>query len=335
MLELVLGMIAVMMLIIIIQLKEVNKIRLIINVLIGLVIGYVIAGQFKGDVVLGSLISLGYILSVMIFEVGDRFGSSGNKENKTRKMKKIVDKTLNSDSMFSYAETIVDDFSKNKIGSSTVFLYDKDMEEEGRAYVLGNLSFDGRTVGALFQKGSSLNEGAVVVKGGTLTHANVKLPVITDTTGKFSDYGNRNKGGLGVVRDYNCVCVTTSSENGAIRIFYRDTKGNPKVDIFSSFDHSLEGVENITPNDLSLLLSNILSISDKNSKNISKSKKGSKKETKQVKNRKVKDSKATAPVNKKQKLSKEERDLIKKEERERKALERQRIREERNERKKR
>lgn len=332
MLEIVLGVIAVMMVVIIVQLEDVSKIRLIINVVIGVGIGYLLALQFNGDIILGSVISIGYILSVISFEVGDRFRGLGSKDGKSRKSKKIVDKSLNTDDMFSYSETIVDDFSKNKIGSSTVFLYDEDMDEESRAYFLGNMSFDGRTVGALFQEGSTLNEGAVVVKKSMLTHANVKLPVITDSTGKFSDYGNRNKGGLGVVRDYNCVCVTTSAENGAIRIFYRDTKGNPKVDIFASFDHSLEGVENITPNDLSLLLTNILSISDKNGRNKVKSKGRPKKDTGKKSNRKVKERKSVA--DKKVKLSKEERDLIKKEEREKKDLERARAREERNARKK-
>lgn len=315
--SLVAVLIGFVFIIIVLQLKEVNKVRLIINGILALILFLVAVEGLKADIILSTVLSLMMFIGILLAETTGKMGiNMGGNKPRNSKRKNIVAKDISQEDMFTYSETIVDDFSKNKLGSSTVFLFDNDMEEEERAIPLGNLLFNGDTLGALFQKGSHLGEGAVVVKGGVITHANLRMPVISDPNYQYTNYGSRNKGGLGVVRKYNCVCVTTSAEDGSIRIFHRDTRGEFHVDMFTSFDHSIEGIENITPNDLSLVLMNMMSIGDNNRKKSNASNKKNKTKSKKTNVKKEK------PV-KKEKLDKNARKLQQEERKKQRELDKQ------------
>ncbi|RPG55263.1 MAG: TIGR00159 family protein [Flavobacteriales bacterium] len=200
-----------------------------INIFLGIVIIYLIfqlTVTLEMNVlsnILGNFISVGFFALIVVFQQEIRkflllIGSTNYTSRKSflkyfnflnYEVEKeiLLDTLLLSDSCFN--------MSKDKIGAIIVLEQSNSLEFIKSSGDEAKIEISPQIIESIFYKNGPLHDGAIIIKGNTITATRIILPV-SDSTSIPKRYGLRHKAGIGITEKTDALVIVVSEQRGDV-----------------------------------------------------------------------------------------------------------------------
>ena len=200
-----------------------------INIFLGIVIIYLIFQltlTLEMNVlsnILGNFISVGFFALIVVFQQEIRkflllIGSTNYTSRKSflkyfnflnYEVEKeiLLDTLLLSDSCFN--------MSKEKIGAIIVLEQSNSLEFIKSSGDEAKIEISPQIIESIFYKNGPLHDGAIIIKGNTITATRIILPV-SDSTSIPKRYGLRHKAGIGITEKTDALVIVVSEQRGDV-----------------------------------------------------------------------------------------------------------------------
>jgi diadenylate cyclase len=109
-------------------------------------------------------------------------------------------------------------FSERRIGALIVIENQDSLEEYANKAVRLNSRFSGELVETIFNTGSPLHDGAIIVRGTMILAAASILPLADDTSQLSKSIGTRHRAALGISQHTDALVIVVSEETGKVAI---------------------------------------------------------------------------------------------------------------------
>lgn len=211
------------------QLYNLIKGTIAANICIGLAIiclmYYVVSGLHMKllTLILGNFVDVGIIAIIVVFQPEIRrflllVGRNASFQRNRAWWRYFLGKTEVEKNNFARIKPIIDackTMKQTRTGALIVFVKDYDEQFYQNSCELMDAKISKRLLESIFQKGSPLHDGAVVISGNKIKSASCILPV-TDNTNLPAQFGLRHRAGIGVTENNDATALIVSEETGEI-----------------------------------------------------------------------------------------------------------------------
>jgi diadenylate cyclase len=239
------------------QLYRLVRGSLAFNIFIGLLIIYLISLVVRSldmellSGILGQFIGVGVIALLIVFQPevrrfllyvgkGSRFGQSDFWSKLSVKNWRVsTQKEMGINAII----TAVDELSKTKTGALIVYTISSRLQFIANTGVLLNAEISSQLLQSIFQKNSSLHDGAVIISDNRIVAAKCVLPV-SESTEIPSRYGMRHRSAVGMSEHSDALTIIVSEETGQISYTF-EGKLFPNINIAHLREVLINNLENI------------------------------------------------------------------------------------------
>lgn len=113
---------------------------------------------------------------------------------------------------------IVYRFSEKRLGALIVIENQDSLEEYANKAVRLNSHFSSELAETIFNTGSPLHDGAIIIRGTTILAAASILPLADDTSQLAKSIGTRHRAALGISQHTDALVIVVSEETGKVSI---------------------------------------------------------------------------------------------------------------------
>ena len=149
---------------------------------------------------------------------------------KTQKVEEVktVQRITDIKSLFQEVQNAVVGLSDRKVGALITFEKNTNLNDICKNGVAVNAPFTKELIDTIYDPGTRLHDGAVIVKDGMISTASV---FYTPTTKPFAvKYGSRHRAALGISEISDAVTVVVSEETGLVSIAYEGSIEHVEAD---------------------------------------------------------------------------------------------------------
>lgn len=169
------------------------------------------------------VVALFYFASVMTFIFGNiveyRWLIANSASQKDRRVKRDFRKIFDQEDLANQLVTAVLNLSKTKMGALITIERSNQLTEMLKNGTMINAPVSAALLTTIFYKGTTLHDGAVVIRDDTILAASVYFtPSTKPLTGKV---GSRHRAALGISEVSDAVTIVVSEETGRISFAYR------------------------------------------------------------------------------------------------------------------
>ena len=105
--------------------------------------------------------------------------------------------------------------SKDKIGAIIVLEQSNSLEFIKSSGDEAKIEISPQIIESIFYKNGPLHDGAIIIKGNTITATRIILPV-SDSTSIPKRYGLRHKAGIGIAEKTDALVIVVSEQRGDV-----------------------------------------------------------------------------------------------------------------------
>lgn len=173
--------------------------------------------------ILGNFVNVGIIAIIVVFQPEIRrflllVGRNASLQRNRAWWRYFLGKTEVEKNNFARIKPIIDackSMKQTRTGALIVFVKDYDEQFYQNSCELMDAKISKRLLESIFQKGSPLHDGAVVISGNKIKSASCILP-LTDNLNLPPQFGLRHRAGIGVTENNDATALIVSEETGEI-----------------------------------------------------------------------------------------------------------------------